>query len=142
MDPGFLCPDFRQELAAWPDCPRGRRSRGHKADELPGNRLSVKVFPAPPMPQPTPTRRSTTCPMRRVSQPLDKAGHGGCNQVQYVPVAQLDRALASGAKGYRFKSCRAYWTYVKSGAARHGITAWNCGTEYWTFSKTATRIEV
>ena len=25
----------------------------------------------------------------------------------YVPVAQLDRALASGAKGHRFESCRA-----------------------------------
>ena len=26
----------------------------------------------------------------------------------YVPVAQLDRALACGAKGRTFKSCRAY----------------------------------
>ena len=26
----------------------------------------------------------------------------------YAPVAQLDRALACGAKGRRFKSCRAY----------------------------------
>ena len=25
----------------------------------------------------------------------------------FAPVAQLDRALASGAKGHRFKSCRA-----------------------------------
>ncbi len=25
----------------------------------------------------------------------------------HAPVAQLDRALASGAKGHRFKSCRA-----------------------------------
>ena len=25
-----------------------------------------------------------------------------------VPVAQLDRASASGAEGYRFNSCRAY----------------------------------
>jgi hypothetical protein len=25
---------------------------------------------------------------------------------RFVPVAQLDRALASGAKGYRFDSCR------------------------------------
>ncbi len=27
----------------------------------------------------------------------------------HVPVAQLDRASASGAEGYRFNSCRAYW---------------------------------
>ena len=27
---------------------------------------------------------------------------------QYAPVAQLDRALDSGSKGHRFKSCRAY----------------------------------
>ena len=26
-----------------------------------------------------------------------------------VPVAQLDRASASGAEGYRFDSCRGYW---------------------------------
>jgi hypothetical protein len=39
---------------------------------------------------------------------LDKAVSGGCNQYQYVPVAQLDRASASGAEGYRFNSCRAY----------------------------------
>ncbi len=26
----------------------------------------------------------------------------------YVPVAQLDRAFACGAKGRRFESCRAY----------------------------------
>jgi hypothetical protein len=26
-----------------------------------------------------------------------------------APVAQLDRASASGAEGYRFKSCRAYF---------------------------------
>ena len=29
-----------------------------------------------------------------------------------VPVAQLDRASASGAEGYRFEPCRGYWTYV------------------------------
>jgi hypothetical protein len=28
---------------------------------------------------------------------------------QAVPVAQLDRALASGAKGCRFESCRGYF---------------------------------
>jgi hypothetical protein len=39
---------------------------------------------------------------------LDKAVSGGCNRYQYVPVAQLDRASASGAEGYRFNSCRAY----------------------------------
>ena len=29
-------------------------------------------------------------------------------RVQRAPVAQLDRALACGAKGHRFKSCRVY----------------------------------
>ena len=28
----------------------------------------------------------------------------------YVPVAQLDRASASGAEGYKFESCRGYFT--------------------------------
>ena len=28
-----------------------------------------------------------------------------------VPVAQLDRASASEAEGYRFEPCRGYWTY-------------------------------
>ena len=32
--------------------------------------------------------------------------------VGVVPVAQLDRALASGAKGYRFESCRGCWWVV------------------------------
>ena len=30
------------------------------------------------------------------------------NTSTYVPVAQLDRAFACGAKGRRFESCRAY----------------------------------
>ena len=30
------------------------------------------------------------------------------NASTYVPVAQLDRAFACGAKGRRFESCRAY----------------------------------
>src|SRR5689334_13616896 len=29
---------------------------------------------------------------------------------QNVPVAQLDRASASGAEGYRFESCRGYFS--------------------------------
>ena len=29
-----------------------------------------------------------------------------------VPVAQLDRASASEAEGYKFEPCREYWTYV------------------------------
>ena len=32
----------------------------------------------------------------------------------YAPVAQLDRALACGAKGHRFKSCRVYQICNKS----------------------------
>src|SRR5262249_8510538 len=43
-----------------------------------------------------------------------------------VPVAQLDRALASGAKGCRFKSCRAY----SSGARIYGKPAAADGTEF------------
>src|SRR5262245_28081504 len=37
-----------------------------------------------------------------------------------VPVAQLDRASASGAEGYRFDSCRGYWPTLlfQIGAAR------------------------
>jgi hypothetical protein len=31
-----------------------------------------------------------------------------------VPVAQLDRASASGAEGYRFDSCRGYWRNVRA----------------------------
>jgi hypothetical protein len=30
--------------------------------------------------------------------------------IKHAPVAQMDRAMASGAIGYRFKSCRAYLT--------------------------------
>ena len=36
---------------------------------------------------------------RHPTRPLDKAAHRGCNEFSSVPVAQLDRALASGAKG-------------------------------------------
>ena len=32
----------------------------------------------------------------------------------YVPVAQLDRAFACGAKGRRFESCRAYQNQKKT----------------------------
>jgi hypothetical protein len=30
----------------------------------------------------------------------------------HVPVAQLDRASASGAEGYRFESCRGYFSFL------------------------------
>ena len=33
---------------------------------------------------------------------------------QLAPVAQLDSASVFGTEGYRFESCRACWTYVKS----------------------------
>ena len=39
---------------------------------------------------------------------MARAYDGKCDALR-VPVAQLDRALASEAKGYRFNSCRAYW---------------------------------
>ncbi len=34
------------------------------------------------------------------------------NKGRYAPVAQLDRALVSGTKGCRFKSCRAYQEFI------------------------------
>jgi hypothetical protein len=37
-----------------------------------------------------------------------------CEVLQHVPVAQLDRASASGAEGYRFNSCRAYYPLLSS----------------------------
>ena len=36
------------------------------------------------------------------------------NTSTYVPVAQLDRAFACGAKGRRFESCRAYQNQKKT----------------------------
>src|SRR5438132_10776171 len=37
---------------------------------------------------------------------------------RFVPVAQLDRASASGAEGYRFDSCRGYWSIPQAVASR------------------------
>ena len=35
-----------------------------------------------------------------------------------VPVAQLDRASASGAEGYRFEPCRGYFYYSGAGGEK------------------------
>ena len=45
-------------------------------------------------------------PLRQIwlSSPISGAGHFG---YRIAPVAQLDRASASGAEGHRFESCRA-----------------------------------
>ena len=42
------------------------------------------------------------------------AVHGSLSCAGQVPVAQLDRALASEAKGCRFNSCRAYQTRLQT----------------------------
>ena len=39
-----------------------------------------------------------------------------------APVAQLDRALASGARGHRFKSCRVYQIIFNM----YGLQATSC----------------
>ena len=44
-----------------------------------------------------------------IPERLDKRRALRWNKSRHVPVAQLDRALASGAEGCRFKSCRAYF---------------------------------
>ena len=36
----------------------------------------------------------------------------------FVPVAQLDRALASGAEGCRFESCRGYYVLAENPVSR------------------------
>ena len=40
--------------------------------------------------------------------PLSRATSVVTTTYHFVPVAQLDRASASGAEGYRFESCRGY----------------------------------
>ncbi len=53
------------------------------------------------------TRQAMRAPER--GRPLSAAGGTAIVSHSNVPVAQLDRASASGAEGYRFNSCRAYW---------------------------------
>src|SRR5262245_12624025 len=42
----------------------------------------------------------------------------------FVPVAQLDRASASGAEGYRFDSCRGYWPTLQISESRRKVLHW------------------
>ncbi len=53
-------------------------------------------------------------------------------EYEYAPVAQLDRALACGAKGRRFESCRVYQSkitveieaYFQSLFITHTLSTW------------------
>ena len=38
--------------------------------------------------------------------------HKAYRRVRSVPVAQLDRASASGAEGYKFEPCRGYFQFI------------------------------
>ena len=68
---------------------------------------ALKAFRRPSSTGPSGRARSVPAV---ASRPLTTAPAIGAMKYISVPVAQLDRASASGAEGCRFKSCRAYPT--------------------------------
>ena len=77
------------------------------------NRITWQALPVAGLPDGVATGKITAC-----SEPADEAI--AISTLQRVPVAQLDRASASGAEGYRFESCRGY---LMEGLVETRITA-------------------